>query len=100
MPNRSGRLIRVTHVAEVPARRPLLGPNIARRLPRRTVDAKRLELGIVEGRPGVALRLLQGDGSDQCELHESLALAIGQAEFEFGVPPSAWKRVSESTREA
>lgn len=96
MPNRRVRLLRVTHVAEVPNQRPLLGPNIARRLPARSVNAKRLELGIPEGRPGVALRLWQSDGVDQCEVHESIALAIGQAEFEFGVPPSAWKPVTSA----
>lgn len=96
MPNPSTLPLRVTHVAEVPERRPRLGPHLTGRLAGRSVEAKRLELGVVEGRPGVALRLLQADGTVQCEFHESLALAIGQAEFEFGIPPSAWVPVKRA----
>jgi hypothetical protein len=87
------RAFRITHTADVPAARPRLGPNVTRRLPMRTVSARRIELGVVEGSPGVALRLLQADGAAQCEVHPDLALAIGQAELEFGIPPSAWQAV-------
>lgn len=94
MPNsaKSNRFV-TTHVAEVPPRRPLLGPRMAKRLPVRRIRASRLELGTVEGRAGIALRILQDDGESQCELHPDLGLAVGQAELEFGVSPSAWTPV-------
>lgn len=96
---RNGRFVfHPTHTAELPDKSPALGPHVRRRLPKRDIVPRRLAIGSVEGRPGVGLMLMQDDGRSHLDIHPDLGLAVGQAELEFGVPPSAWMPLRASGR--
>jgi hypothetical protein len=90
----SGLRARTIHyVAEPPTERPKLGVHLRQRLPKRSLTPSKLGIGTVKGRTGWALFLMDREGQvKDIELHPRLDLAMGQAEFEFGVAPGAWLR--------
>ena len=83
----------INYVAETPTELPKLGVHLRQRLPKRSLAPSKLGIGTVKGRTGWALFLMDREGQvKDIELHPRLDLAMGQAEFEFGVPPGAWQR--------
>ncbi|MFM9888721.1 MAG: hypothetical protein ACKVQT_37335 [Burkholderiales bacterium] len=83
----------INYVAEPPADAPKLGPHLRQRLAKRSLKPSTLGIGTVKGRTGWALFLMDGEGQvKDVEMHARLDLVMGQAEFEFGVPPGAWRR--------